>query len=416
MLDLAEVPGLMDAYQVPGVSVAVGDLSGHVWTAGYGITGGAAPAAVDAGTVFAACSISKHVAAFGALLLVQDGVLELDGDVGDYVTSWRLVDGEGRRARVTVRQLLAHTAGLTPGWYRGYPADRVPSLVEVLEGSGHATTPPVRSALLPGSRFRYAGSHYSVLQQVMVEATGLPFEEFMRERVLTPLGMADSSFDQGFPHRRGQPAARGHHGVGTEVPGGWRVQPELAAAGLWSTPSDLLRLDLEIARAATGDSPLLGRELAVEMSRPQLPGSGYGLGVQAGDGRLGHTGQNVGYTCFSYVWPGSGTAVAAMTNSEDGWELLATIREAADRRYAARVDEVPAAGRYLLRDDYPVDVAVTGGQVTVAAAGQAPVVLRAQPDGSYLYPGLDLGVRFPRPGVLELRQEGVTQTAERATD
>ncbi|MEU1679102.1 serine hydrolase domain-containing protein [Micromonospora zamorensis] len=424
--DTATLSDLMRTYQVPGVSIAVGHVSGRLWASGYGVTGGEASTPVTAGTAFAACSISKHVAAFGALLLVQDGVLDLDADISGYLTSWQLLDRAGQRTRVTVRQLLAHTAGLSDTWYRGYAADRVPSLLQVLEGGGSTTTPPVRSTLLPGSRFRYSGSHYSVLQQLMVDVTGTPFEDLMRSLVLEPVAMADSSFDQQFPHQRQHPVARGHHGGGTGVPGGWRVQPETAAAGLWSTPTDLLRLDLEIARAASGDSKLLSRDLATEMWSPQIPGGVYGLGTEladrAGCRRFGHTGQNVGYTCFSYVWPDSGTAVAAMTNSEDGWELLASIRAAADRRYATDVSVEPlgdVAGRYVLRDDYPIDIAVSDGHLTFSAAAQQPVVLLAEPGGRYLHPGLDLEVRFVQTGdqhhILELRQEGVTQTASNLT-
>ena len=304
---------------------------------GFGVLAGGTSTPVTASTAFAACSISKHVAAFGALLLVQAGVLDLDADIGEYLTSWHLPGREGQQG-VTVRQLLAHTAGLSDTWYRGYAADRAPSLMQVLEGSGATTTAPVRPTLLPGSRFRYSGSHYSVLQQLMVDVTGTPFEDLLRTLVLEPLAMADSSFDQQFPHQRPDQVAHGHHGGGTRIPGGWRTQPEPAAAGLWSTPTDLLRLDLELARAASGDSKLLDRDLAIQMWTPQVPGGSYGLGTElddrAGRRRFGHTGLNVGYTCFSYVWPDSGTAVAAMTNSEDGWELLVSIRAAADRRYA----------------------------------------------------------------------------------
>ncbi|MGC4870096.1 serine hydrolase domain-containing protein [Micromonospora sp. DT53] len=425
--DIAALPDLMSSYDVPGVSIAVGHVSGQVWAAGFGVLAGGTSTPVTRSTAFAACSISKHVAAFGALLLVQAGVLDLDADIDEYLTSWRLPDREGQHG-VTVRQLLAHTAGLSDTWYRGYAADRAPSLVQVLEGSGATTTPPVRRTLLPGSRFRYSGSHYSVLQQLMVDATGTPFEELLRTLVLEPLAMADSSFDQRFPHQRPDQVAHGHHVGGTRVPGGWRTQPELAAAGLWSTPTDLLRLDLEIARAASGDSKLLTRDLAIQMWTPQITGGAYGLGTElderGGRRRFGHTGLNVGYTCFSYVWPDSGTAVAAMTNSEDGWELLVSIRAAADRRYATtRITAAPlgdVTGRYVLHDDYAIDIAVADGQLTfAAAAAPQPVVLLADPDGRYRHPGLDLEVRFVRtddqPYVLELRQEGVTQIARPAT-
>ncbi|GAA2550812.1 hypothetical protein GCM10010435_21180 [Winogradskya consettensis] len=407
--DVATLAELMAGYRVPGVSIAVGDVTGRVWAAGYGSTGAEAPVTAD--TAFPACSISKHVTAFGALRLADSGVLELDADVAEYLASWQL-------RGVTVRQLLAHTAGLSDTWYRGYAQDcDAPSLLQVLEGSGPASTPPVRPALLPGSRFRYSGSHYSVLQQVMVDATGSSFDELMRTLVLEPVAMAGSSFDQRFPHRH--PVARGHHGGGATIAGGWRTQPELAAAGLWSTPTDLLLLELEIARAVAGDSKLLSHDLATQMVTQQVPG-GFGLGTEvddsAGRRRFGHTGQNVGYTCFSFAWPDRGTAVAAMTNSEDGWEVLASIRAAADRLYATAVPAAPLSdvtGRYVLRDDYPIDIAVVGERLTFSAAGQPPVVLVAHPEGHHVHPGLDLEIRFLPTGV-ELRQEGRSQTAARS--
>ncbi|MEU8116751.1 serine hydrolase domain-containing protein [Micromonospora sp. NPDC048947] len=424
--DTAALSELMSSYDVPGVSIAVGQMGAQVRAAGFGVTAAGTSTPVTASTAFAACSISKHVAAFGALRLVQAGVLDLDGDIGDHLTSWHLPGREDQQG-VTVRQLLAHTAGLSDTWYRGYAADRAPSLLQVLDGTGTTSTPPVRPTLLPGSRFRYSGSHYSVLQQVMVDATGTPFEDLLRTLVLEPLAMADSSFDKQFPHRRPDQVAHGHHGGGTRIPGGWRTQPELAAAGLWSTPTDLLRLDLEIARAVSAGSKLLDHDLAIQMCTTQIPGGSYGLGTELDERaerrRFGHTGLNVGYTCFSYVWPDSGIGVAAMTNSEDGWELLVSIRAAADRRYAAaRVTAAPPAdvtGRYVLRDDYPIDIALTDGHLTLAASTQQPVVLLAGPDGSYRHPDLDLEVRFVRtddqPHVLELRQEGLTQTARPVT-
>lgn len=407
--DVATLAELMATYRVPGVSVAAGRVDGQVWSAGYGT--------VHAGTAFQACSISKHAAAFGTLRLVGDGVLELDADIHEYLTSWRLPAVEGRRSGVTLRQLLAHTAGLSDNWFRGYGAgEPVPSMLQILNGEAPANTPPVRPSLLPGSRFRYSGSHYAVLQQLVVDVTGSRFDELMRTLVLAPLSMADSSFDQGFPDRRPQSVASGHHAGGTALPGGWRRIPEQAGAGLWSTPTDLLRLEFEIARAAEGVSALLSAELAAEMLTPQLPGGGYGLGteVDGGAGRFGHTGSSVGYTCFSFFWPGAGAAVAVMTNSDDSSEILTAVIGAADRLYAGESEAAPpgdVAGRYLLRDDFAIDITVEDGRLAFAAAGRPPVVLLPLPNGHYRHPGLDLELSFPRAGSLELRQEGSTQTA-----
>jgi len=153
----------------------------------------------------------------------------------------------------------------------------------------------------------------------------------MATLVLEPVGMAHSSYDQQFPYGHRARAARGHSG-GAPVLGGWHTQPELAGAGLWSTPLDLVRLELEINRATDGASALLSPDLATVMLTPQVP-DGSGLGTEIGDGRFGHTGQNTGYSCFSFAWPASGMAVAVMTDADDCRDTLFALNEMAQRHF-----------------------------------------------------------------------------------
>jgi CubicO group peptidase (beta-lactamase class C family) len=310
-----EWAGLVPVDRVSSVGVAVGGRDGDVWTDGQDL-------------VFQACSISKHVAAFGTLRLVADGVVELDADVNGYLSGWKVPGG----GTVTVRQLLAHTAGLTKNWFPGYAAgEPVPTLSQILRGEPPANTPAVRRELPPGAEFRYSGSHYAVLEQLLTDVTGTPFDELMAALVLEPVGMVDSSYHQGFPYEQGARAARGHRG-GVPVAGGWHTQPEMAGAGLWSTPADLVRLELAVDRAVAGESALLPRALAEQMVTPQVPG-GFGLGTEFGGGCFGHTGQNTGYSCFSFLWPASGTAVAVMTDAEDCRDALRGLIELAARDY-----------------------------------------------------------------------------------
>lgn len=154
----------------------------------------------------------------------------------------------------------------------------------------------------------------------------------------------------------------------------------MAAAGLWTTPEDLTRLELEITRAAAGQSRLLGQELAIQMLTPQVP-SGMGLGTEiattAGHLRFGRTGGDAGYRCFTFAWPGAGTAVAVMANSEGATEILGSVLSVAQRMCTAPQDP-PAAtaappdvtGRYLLREDYPLDIRCHDAALTLSAAGQ----------------------------------------------
>lgn len=404
---------LMRFYDVPAVSVAVWQEGVEPWAHVYGT-------ATDPRSIFQACSISKHVAAFGALRLVDDDVLALDEDIDAYLVSWRLPESGGWRASVTVRQLLAHTAGLSYNWFRGFGQEEaVPTIAEVLRGQPPATSPPVRATMLPGSGFRYSGSHYAVLQQLMEDVTGTGFADLMRSLVLEPLGMADSSYDQDFPHRHGQ-VARGHHLDGTTVAGGWRVQPELAGAGLWTTPSDLCRVGVEVAHAVAGQSTLLSRGLATEMTTPQVPG-GFGLGTSVDDdGRLrfGHTGGNVGYGCWLFTWPATGTSMAVMANNEGAEEVLLAVLAAAEQRQGRTGSAPPAelTGTYLVRDGYTVTITNDGDGLTLHSPGQPPLGLHPLPDGSFRATALDCELSFvDQDGdiTLRLRQQDMTLTATR---
>ena len=406
--DRVELVELMRMYEVPAVSVAVRQDGAEPWAGGFG----AGPR-----TIFQAASISKHVAAFGALRLVDQGVLDLDQDIDTCLTSWRVPETGGRRAVITLRQLLAHTAGLTYNWFRGFgPDDPLPTLRQVLDGEPPATSPPVRVSALPGSRFRYSGSHYAVLEQLLEDVTGEGFAELMRTTVLDPLGMADSSFDQAFPHRRSE-VAIGHHLTRTPLPGGWRVQPERAGAGLWTTPSDLTRLGAEIARAAEGRSSLLSRDLATQMITRQIAG-GYGLGTHVdehGDRvRFGHSGGNSGYCCWSYTWPDTGASVAVMTNNDAAHEVLSALVAAAESHYGRPrpVEAVAVTGAYELHDGYLIHVEDDRGHLTVTVPGQPPLPLAPLPDGRFRVVDLSCELTFTDAG-LEVRQEGVTQTAPR---
>lgn len=430
--DIASLGELMQTGKVPGVSIAAGDLNGAFWCAGYGTTGGTESTAkaglVGPQTIFQACSISKHVAAFGTMRLVDHGTLDLDADIAGYLTTWQLpASGDGWRPRITVRQLLAHTAGLSYNWFPGYgPDDPVPTMVQTLRGEPPANTPPVRASLLPGSQCRYSGSHYAVLQQLLTDVTGTPFDELMRTLVFEPAGMADSSYRQDFPGRRPGQVAIGHYPAGTPISGGWQTMPEMAGAGLWTTPGDLVRLDLELAKAAAGQSGLLSQDSASQMLTAQVPG-GMGLGTELeaidGQRQFGHGGSNVGYRCFTVAWPDLGTAVCAMANSDNASELLVSIGSAAQRYFAGAAPEPEnaltadqVAGRYRLREDYPIDIESGPATLSMTLPGQVPVDLLAMPGGRYRLAGLDGLVWFERNQgtvVLRIRQEGSTQSAER---
>ncbi|MFF1600497.1 amino acid adenylation domain-containing protein [Streptomyces mirabilis] len=330
---LLPVPAeVLERYRVPGVSVAV-IIGGELVAAeAHGLAAGGVP--VTPVTTFQVGSLSKHVTAFGALRLVGDGVLALDEDVNTYLRGWRVPDGE---VPVTVRQLLGHLAGLTPTPGKGFqPGDAVPTLLDLLHGSGPATTAPVGRDLEPGTVFRKANVHYSVLQQAMTDATGEPFHQLMRTLVLDPLGMRDSSFDQGFPVMPGRvgKVALGHDAEGRQIEGGRRIRPDAAAAGLWSTAPDLAKLALEIRRSALGRPlALLREETAAELLTPHRD-TFYGLGTvvdaTGADTQFGHGGTPTGYHGVSVTRLTAGSGLVVLTNGDAGEHVVKAIAAAMD--------------------------------------------------------------------------------------
>ncbi len=353
----------MRRLKIPGVSVAVMHDGAIDWSKGYGVTRvGGIP--VTPNTLFQAGSISKPVTALAALRLVEQHRLTLDGDVNAQLKGWRLPVPPGEH--VTLRELLSHTAGTTVHGFPGYAAGvDVPSVDNVLAGRMPANTKPVFVDTKPGTMWRYSGGGYTVIQKLIGDVTGRPFAEVLRNEVLSPAGMSHSSFAQPLDTASLATAAWPHDGLGKPVPGGPHIYPELAAAGLWSTPSDLLRYAIAVRDSARGGKgSVLDHSLAMAML---TPGKGdYGLGpeihVTPADRAFSHGGSNEGYENFLVAYTGSGDGVAVMTNGAQGNELGLEITRSVAAAYgwpSYRSIErtsvpIPAATRAQLIGNYAI--------------------------------------------------------------
>src|SRR5262252_2272528 len=248
----------MAHYATPGASIAVVDDFEVAWARGFGVRTIGTADAVTATTPFQSASISKPVFALAVMRLVEGGTLDLDTDVNRYLTSWQVPANGGWQPRITLRQLLSHTAGVTVHGFRGYPASGPwPTPLEVLQGVPPANTPEVIVDLMPGLAFRYSGGGTTIAQQVVVDVLGRPFPDLMRELILDPLGMADSTFEQPLPAPMAARAAVAHPLNGQPLAGGANVYPEMAAAGLWTTAADLSRLAVALMCTLRGQRSAL---------------------------------------------------------------------------------------------------------------------------------------------------------------
>jgi CubicO group peptidase (beta-lactamase class C family) len=313
---------LIELYQNPAVpAVSVATLSGTtVLTGARGCT----PA-----TLFQAASISKPVAAMAVLALVGQRRLALDDDVNTHLNHWHVPNSALFPGTITVRQLLCHASGLGVQSYPGYlPNAAQPTLLEVLDGMPPAITPAVRRMAVPGTEERYSGGGYTVLQQLIEDVSGQSFAACVQRLVLTPCGMTTATYTQPTVAT----AAQGH-ARGAVLPQGWRVYPELAAAGLWCTPTDLLRFAAAIQAAIAGEpNAFLPQAVARELITEQAPHRGWGLGLELkGTGFtrwFEHAGANDGYRCEFSGTIEQGMAVAIMTNGEAGGHVIARLMPA----------------------------------------------------------------------------------------
>ncbi|MEW6742359.1 MAG: serine hydrolase [Planctomycetota bacterium] len=319
----------MQHHGVPGVSIAVIDGFEIEWACGYGVLEVGKPERVDVTTPFQAASISKPVAVAAALHFVEQGLLDLDEDVNERLESWKVPESQFTAVqKVTLRRLVSHSAGLTVRGFPGYlPGAPLPAIIQILDGEPPANTEAVRVDIVPGSQCRYSGGGLTVMQLLLEDVLVAPFAQIMRETVLDPLGMGNSTYEV-LDEARLARAAKGHTGDGKVIERGVHLYPEKAAAGLWTTASDLARFAVEIMASLQGQSnAVLGQEMTRQMLTVQA--RPFGLGFQldgTGDAfEFSHGGANAGFRCVLVAFPGRGQGAVVMTNGDAGDQLIAEV-------------------------------------------------------------------------------------------
>ena len=326
---VAELDALRKRSGVPGVSFALMEGGTIVKAVGLGVRrqGGEQP--VDAMTMFQVGSVSKPVAALGALRMVADGRLALDRDVGEWLASAEVPDGPARNGKpITLRGILSHTAGLSVHGFMGYlEGESVPDLLDVLAGAPPANSAPIVVSWEPGSRRQYSGGGYCVMQQMMIDVAEKPFDELLDELVFQPLAMTRSAYAQPLPEALRDNCSAGHSWPPKVLPGDAPTHPELAAAGLWSTASDLLRFGNALQRAWAGEEKaILPRELARDTLTAVAPGADFGLGFQlfpdAGVPAFGHGGSNQGFRASLFLLRDRQDGFALLTNGDGGDSMI----------------------------------------------------------------------------------------------
>lgn len=321
------VPRVLDSLRVPGAAVAVIQDGRVVLLRGYGYADLERRIPVTPRTGFSVGSISKAVAAWGVMRLVDQGRLELDAPVERYLTRWHLPPSRFDASGVTVRRLLSHTAGLSVSGYGGWDdPDSVPSLEASLSGDTHGAG-AVQVISEPGTAWAYSGGGYTLLQLLIEETSGLTFAEYMRREVLRPLGMRGSGFDLESGILDASSLAYDELGE----PMGTPRFAEEAAAGLHTTLQDLTRFAVALlpesgSRRATAGGVLRRETLEAMLVPAPATDGAWGLGHSFSDfpdgvRRMGHEGGNRGWQALMWVGRDTRDGIVVLTNASDGWNV-----------------------------------------------------------------------------------------------
>ncbi len=432
----------MQFYKTPGVSIAFINNGRIEWARGYGVRQIGSREPVTTETLFQAGSISKAITAIAALRLVEAGKLNLDEDVNRKLASWKFPESEfTKEKKVTLRRLLSHSAGVNVSSFTGYlSGEQVPTLVQVLDGIKPANSPAVLVEAIPGSRFNYSGGGFTIVQQLLVDTRKKPFPDLMRELVFEPLKMKHSAFEQTLPKNLAVLAAAGHNASGDAPTGKRRVFPEMAAAGMWTTPSDLARLVIEVQRAQAGKSnkflsaATVNKMLAVQSGEWGLGFSVEGAGLAR---RFGHGGSTLEFNSYLTAYSQTGQGAIIMTNSLRGNALLNEILRSIAREYGwsdfqskertiAKIDPKVYAnytGRYEFEfsSDYIVTIGTEAGNLTTELkqpTGQSKAVIYPQSETRFFRKDVDVEVSFVKDETgrvthLIFHQEGQELRAKR---
>lgn len=323
-----KMPQLLHDFTVPGAAIAIIENGAIVLQKGYGFSDVENEVKVNTKTGFNIGSISKTVAAWGVMKLVHEGKIDLDAPAEKYLTRWHLPESEFDSDGVTIRRLLSHTAGLSlHSVSAGPPYDKLPTLEDWLIGKNNGLG-RVEIILEPGSRYKYSGGGFGVLQLIIEELTGQSFEDYMQSEVLDPLGMRNSSYKIDDKIMAASASPYDNYGEATD----FELFTVQAGAGLHTTLEDFTRFAIaNLYRHKDNNkyNSVLPTDIIQQMMEPVLATQGRyrrGLGyltTHMGTSWVfsGHGGSNTGWQANFTVDPASNDGFVGFTNGGAGYAI-----------------------------------------------------------------------------------------------
>ena len=328
----------MKECHTPAVSIAIIENFDIRETYAYGVKRRATKEKVTVDTLFQAGSISKSVFAVAVMRLFERGTLDIDTDISEYLVGYDIPTYDNQKHKITLRQILSHQAGFNLHGFAGYQqGQRIPMVEQILTGAFPSNNLKLKLIKDPGTGFQYSGGGYVLAQKIVTDFCTLNFCDLMNDLVCSPLSMTHSTYSQPLAKNKFGEIAVGYNHHNLQLPGGYNIMPELSAAGLWTTPSNLAQFGIEIMKALRGESTFLEKSTAELMTTKTFENSPYGVGFAVNQSKkgltFGHGGSNFGYHSNMIFYPDDGSGIVVMQNSDIGMRILDEVTNAFEETY-----------------------------------------------------------------------------------
>jgi CubicO group peptidase (beta-lactamase class C family) len=405
----------MTFYKVHGVSVAVIHNYKIEWAKGYGYADDSLKVPVTPQTLFQAASISKSLNSVGVLKLVQEKKIALYTDINAYLTSWKFpYDSLSKNKKITVANLLSHTGGLKVHGFDGYEKGKeIPTIEQILDGKKPANSPAIRSMYEPGIKSEYSGGGITISQLIVMDVTHQPYDKFMYNNVLKPLGMTGSTYTQPPAGVKSELLATAYRYNGKALPGKYHIYPEQAAAGLWTNPTDLSKYVIETQLALQGKSHKVINQQTTKLRLTPYLNKNAALGVfidslQDGVKYFEHGGANEGFRCQYFGSMEGGNGVVVMVNSDNGDIMNEIVNSVAKvygfkglnrskfRKEIAVADTIlqKYTGKYEIAPKLSFAVTLEGSKLYGQPTGQQKQQLFPESQNKFFLKKIDVEVEF----------------------
>jgi CubicO group peptidase (beta-lactamase class C family) len=334
----ANTASLMTQHNLRGLSVAVFENYKIIWTSEWGIKAADSPEKINANTAFSTASISKPIIAIICAILEEKGLINLDDPISNYLKRWKLPENDfTKSSNVTWKQLLSHTAGTSQSGFEDYyQGDSIPTIVESLQGKLlPRSKKEIEFLFKPGTNWEYSGGGYVILQCALEDHLGKPLAQIVKEQLLDPLKLQNSTMIQPNENDFLSNIAKVHNSKGEIIKTGIPITPQVAPSGLWSTPTDLATIAIEMQKALLGKgntviSTAVAQKVTQIVTLNGPRGWSYGWQRSLGWGNLDwftHDGSNtgVGGELLATMKNGNGIAILANGDKPNRYPLISYI-------------------------------------------------------------------------------------------